>query len=275
MNQNGSLSNVGDEPSSFGPRALELDRAVRKYSMVGNHWLRYQFAQRLTSNRRVLELGCGFGLGATLLADSVSEYVGVDPYEPGIEWARANATRFNSRLTFQTLSEFEKKPLERKFDVALAFEVLEHVWNPATFLSMISGRLRPGGTLVLSTPNGYYSHHDPRLFRTPFHVDEYSSTELLELLAPLTESTRLYVERRRDRIDVLWLAINAKLERRSNESSNQGLKASARQRGILASLKRVAYNSLNDPLLWEIEGVGDSSQSNSGFSTIIAVSVVR
>jgi 2-polyprenyl-3-methyl-5-hydroxy-6-metoxy-1,4-benzoquinol methylase len=275
VNQGHTLSNVSEEPSSFDARALELDQAIRQYSKIGNHWIRYQFVKRLISDHRVLELGCGFGLGATLLADSVSDYIGVDSYEPGIEWARTKIAPLRDRLLFKTLAEFHNTPLERTFDVGLAFEVLEHVGDPTGFLTMISRRLRPGGTLVLSTPNGFYSQHDPRLFRTPFHVDEYSIAELLELLAPFSESTRFYIERRRDRLDVLWLAINAKIERGLEKRYSHAREVQSRLGGPLASLKRVAYNSLNAPLLWEIEELSGSSHSDSGFSTIIAVSVVR
>jgi len=43
--------------------------------------------------------------------------------------------------------------LEEKFDIVCASEVLEHVRDPASFLSQCCQTLRPGGSLFLSTIN--------------------------------------------------------------------------------------------------------------------------
>ncbi|MGD9750841.1 MAG: class I SAM-dependent methyltransferase [Acidimicrobiia bacterium] len=40
------------------------------------------------------------------------------------------------------------------FDVVLAAEILEHVAHPDELLSRLATRVRPGGALVISTPNG-------------------------------------------------------------------------------------------------------------------------
>ena len=43
--------------------------------------------------------------------------------------------------------------LDRSFDVILAKEVVEHVLEPERWARVLSARLAPGGTLVLTTPN--------------------------------------------------------------------------------------------------------------------------
>lgn len=52
--------------------------------------------------------------------------------------------------------DLEREPLPgpaAAFDVAVATEILEHFWNPSFFLGEMLRLLRPGGHLVLSTPN--------------------------------------------------------------------------------------------------------------------------
>ena len=39
------------------------------------------------------------------------------------------------------------------FDVVVAKEVIEHVLEPARWAQVLAARVRPGGTLVLTTPN--------------------------------------------------------------------------------------------------------------------------
>lgn len=42
---------------------------------------------------------------------------------------------------------------EKKFDVIIAIEIIEHLNSPWEFLNEINKLLKPGGTLILSTPN--------------------------------------------------------------------------------------------------------------------------
>ena len=50
-----------------------------------------------------------------------------------------------------------------QFDVVLATEVIEHVAHPDEFVAKLSSLLRPGGAIVLSTPNGgYFLNRLPR-----------------------------------------------------------------------------------------------------------------
>lgn len=50
-------------------------------------------------------------------------------------------------------SGFDGVPADAECDVVLAFEVIEHILEPASLLRAASTVLRPGGVLFLSTPN--------------------------------------------------------------------------------------------------------------------------
>lgn len=44
-------------------------------------------------------------------------------------------------------------PVDRVFDVIFAIDVIEHVIDPSAFLASLDAHLRPGGVIVLETPN--------------------------------------------------------------------------------------------------------------------------
>jgi SAM-dependent methyltransferase len=63
------------------------------------------------------------------------------------------------------------------FDCVVAVEVIEHVEQDEAFVREIGRVLRPGGTLVMTTPNGDYVRNT-----NPDHKRHYSRTELELLL---------------------------------------------------------------------------------------------
>jgi 2-polyprenyl-6-hydroxyphenyl methylase/3-demethylubiquinone-9 3-methyltransferase len=56
---------------------------------------------------------------------------------------------------------------DRPFDLVLAAEIIEHVAHPDAFLRQVASLVRPGGWVLLSTPNGaYVLSHRPRFSDT-------------------------------------------------------------------------------------------------------------
>ncbi|MCX5695997.1 MAG: methyltransferase domain-containing protein [Candidatus Omnitrophica bacterium] len=95
---------------------------------------------------KVLDLGCGDGNCAKRLKDSGFEVVASDM---DIE-----------RFKYRNLIKFEASNLERSlpfpensFDYILFLEVIEHLYNPDFVIGQISRLLKPGGALIISTPN--------------------------------------------------------------------------------------------------------------------------
>ena len=50
--------------------------------------------------------------------------------------------------------------IEVKFDIVLITEIIEHVAHPDEFLCKISQLVKPGGHIVMTTPNGQYIRND-------------------------------------------------------------------------------------------------------------------
>lgn len=49
-----------------------------------------------------------------------------------------------------------KRPLNKKYDVVFAGDVIEHTDSPIAFVSNISKSLKKGGTMVITAPNALY-----------------------------------------------------------------------------------------------------------------------
>jgi SAM-dependent methyltransferase len=71
---------------------------------------------------------------------------------------------------------------DASFDGVVSIEVIEHVPDDRAFVRQIARVLRPGGWLVLSTPNGDYVKNEPPNF-IPDHIRHYKKAELEALLA--------------------------------------------------------------------------------------------
>jgi SAM-dependent methyltransferase len=103
--------------------------------------------------REILDIGCGAGTQLTApLAAAFPRIAitGVDEDLRSLAWARVHAAAQN--LSYLAPAELS---VNRRFDLVIASEVLEHVADPAAFLSQLTARLRSGGRLILTVPNGY------------------------------------------------------------------------------------------------------------------------
>lgn len=79
---------------------------------------------------------------------------------------------------------FESDPLPEKessFDLVVALAFIEHLHNPDNFLREAIRVLRPGGALLVSTPNWHYSRR--KFFDNPAHVQPYTPVSLSTLLS--------------------------------------------------------------------------------------------
>jgi SAM-dependent methyltransferase len=98
--------------------------------------------------RRVFEIGCGQGAFGARLA-SMADYVGVEPDARSCAVAEQRVAPLGGTV-INGLSD--DVPSDAQFDLICAFEVLEHLEHDVDALADWMGRLRPGGTVVVSVP---------------------------------------------------------------------------------------------------------------------------
>ena len=119
--------------------------------LSAEHDARYWWAAQAVAGLRVLDAGCGSGRGAGILARAgAEEVVGVDITPEAISVAME---RFGAVAAF-TLGDVTALPFDSEsFDVAVGFEVIEHVGDLPRALEELRRVLRPDGMLLASTRN--------------------------------------------------------------------------------------------------------------------------
>jgi 2-polyprenyl-3-methyl-5-hydroxy-6-metoxy-1,4-benzoquinol methylase len=98
---------------------------------------------------RVLDAGCSTGYLAQRLQERGSKVVGLDLDERATE----QASRFCESVHVGDVETMELPFEPGSFDAIVCGDLIEHLRDPAAFLRRIRPLLRPGGRVVLSTPN--------------------------------------------------------------------------------------------------------------------------
>src|SRR5262249_32197042 len=149
------------------------------------HIARYRFASQLAAGATVLDAGCGTGYGTAILAAAEpARLLAVDVSEDAVEVTRA-LTEGRAEVA---AADLRSLPFEDDaVDLVVCFEVIEHLERREEALGELARVLRPGGTLVISSPN-------PReyLAGNEFHIHEYPPEELEQELRSLFSHVSLH-----------------------------------------------------------------------------------
>jgi len=145
------------------------------------HLVAYKEAAKMISGT-VLEIGSGEGYGMEL-APIADKYIAVDKYDTYI----SDELKGENDITFiQTEVPPLKDVADNSVDFAVTFQVIEHIQNDELFLKEIKRVLKPGGKLIMTTPNVKMS-----LTRNPWHIREYSPEQMGNVLKSVFENFEL------------------------------------------------------------------------------------
>ncbi len=156
------------------PERVDVSARVPKTKEECEHFARYLWASALVRGN-ALDVACGTGHGARLLARH-ARVSGVDRDAEAVETALSRVAG-----TF-LLAEVPPIPFpDDAFDFVVSFETVEHIPDDMGFVREIRRVLRPGGTLLMSTPNGDISAPGGVPLNR-WHIREYTLTSLTALL---------------------------------------------------------------------------------------------
>lgn len=118
---------------------------------IDHHWQADEHDRRPLAGRRAADVGCGAGLLAEPLARLGAAVTGVDAAEENVAVARAHALGQGLEIDYRTggVERLEAGA----YDLIASLEVIEHAADPRGFAHGLAAGMKPGGLLILSTPN--------------------------------------------------------------------------------------------------------------------------
>jgi SAM-dependent methyltransferase len=147
--------------------------------LLNEHLARYYFARRFSAGKVVLDAACGSGYGSAMLGENAKAVYGADISPEAIKYARR--VYGSPNLYFSEADCLALPFPTARFDLVVAFEIIEHLKDPEALLGELDRVLSPSGLLLLSTPNRLY-YTEERGETNPFHDHEFSFEELEEAL---------------------------------------------------------------------------------------------
>lgn len=176
-----NLINTGERQhaDSFDMNALE-------------HLHRYAIAASICGGLEVLDIASGEGYGSNILASAAKSAVGVDINEDAIAHASKKYVKPNLRYI---AGSADRIPLpDHSVDRVVSFETLEHHDRHEEMFSEIKRVLRPGGLLMISTPDKLNYTDTPKQINE-FHVKELYLDEFRALAQKHFKRVSMYYQR--------------------------------------------------------------------------------
>lgn len=201
----------GDHPKGRKHGILLYYPQRNMYTFLKNYAMRKAMAHpqypKYLWKPKIVDVGCGSGVGSNILSLEADFVWGIDKNEFSVEFAKEAFTRekngeyYSGQLTFDVVDMMHDTRTFMTFDMVVAIEIIEHVWDVNGFLNQLKrftkrdkkgGMIREWGTeFFISTPN----RNSPKIRKdrpeNVFHVREWTSQEFKALLLKHFERVEL------------------------------------------------------------------------------------
>ena len=157
-------------------------------------------SQYVSSNSKILDLGCGVGTIDFYLSNKCNYITCVDYSDKAIKIAKVNAELLGvSKNLFFLQKKFPEQIIPGKYDIVLCIEFLEHIRDDKLALANIKNLLRKNGVVIFSVPSinsplyklRLAKQHDERVG----HLRRYS-VETLKTLIKMSNLKIIKIERK-------------------------------------------------------------------------------
>jgi len=103
--------------------------------------------ERIIPKGKLLEVGCGYGFFLEAAKGTPFDVEGIDVSRAAVAYAKKHGGK--ARVLSIKSNSYPKN----SFEVVVAFQLIEHLRNPATFFRTVYGVIKPGGMVLFTTPN--------------------------------------------------------------------------------------------------------------------------
>ncbi len=142
------------------------------------HRQRYDFfTERI--HGKVLDAGCGPGLGTVILAKRADEVVGIDLDESSLAYANEHTL---PNITYIKMDVTKMDFPDSTFDCGVSSEVIEHMGeaDQHKYLKELQRVVKPGAPIFISTPD-WYVWHKKLALSWDEHIRELTKKQLGEI----------------------------------------------------------------------------------------------
>jgi 2-polyprenyl-3-methyl-5-hydroxy-6-metoxy-1,4-benzoquinol methylase len=170
-----------DQPDGVPPLELTGERTLPNVPQE-NYWYRrhlavYEWIAARTAGQRVIDMACGEGYGADVLARAAASVVGVDANPQAHEHARLRYLSPNLRFVRDMVETFSEPA-----DALVFLQTIEHLGDAGGALAHFRSLVGDRGTVFLSTPNVLtLAPRGASRSGNPWHVHEYRAQEFEQL----------------------------------------------------------------------------------------------
>lgn len=169
----------------------DYERMIPEYHhgmlMYGEHIMRYESVMGIVKGKVVLDIASGSGYGSAAISKVASKVFGVDIDAKAVKYSRE---KYGNERTDFLVGSGTKIPLaDKAVDVVVSHETIEHIKDYKKFLHEIKRVLKPGGQLVISTPND-----DEYPAGNHFHIHQFKIDEFKRLLQTYFKNVELYYQ---------------------------------------------------------------------------------
>lgn len=140
---------------------------------VWHRWRYSEASKLILPGEKVIDYGCGIGYGTKTLAEKSGFVIGIDDSIETIDFASANYSAKNIEYVCSDLTRIGG--LVARCDVAVAFEILEHLESPDDFLWLV--KMYTKRLFILSVP-----HISVDLEKSDWHYKHYELEEVRSLV---------------------------------------------------------------------------------------------
>lgn len=159
---------------------------------------------------KIVDVGCGSGTGSNILSQEADFVWAIDKNQWSIEFCKEayervkNGIYYSPQLTCDVFDVMQDSRETMKFDIVVAIEVIEHIYDTDIFLKNIISKFtkkdKKGSCHIPNEPTEFFISSPNRNFKkirkdkpeNPYHVREWRAEEFVEMLKGYFEEVRLY-----------------------------------------------------------------------------------